>query len=694
MPFDIRSFNICSWNKSGFADKDKNLLALQYAQSMGCNYVTLDFVLNFKSDGTMVSADSPSSLHVEWIDLEWMIAKAHELGFKVILKPHSSLEGKTQNINGSNTDPNIFSAKNFFAGMNSYLSTLTKVATQQSVEVLCIGTENEIVDQKNRPEWLDLISKVRKTYSGQITYDSHLYDAEKVVFWDALDFISASLYVKLSENDKATKEELMNALVDNNYYSYSSVVNHFASLSREYNKPIVALEAGYDPYEGSIGIKGWQDPIRLKNGRGIDYITQAKGIEAYLEGLAYYGASWFSGVSMWGMSPAEFTSGKAYDPKSPILIAGSYGIESTDLIRSYFTGQSKPSSFHNVTLDGGNHYLGIDTSVAVLQKGSTETNFKIKVTSRIINFKTPDVDVFVDDVKVFTFKPDATPRPNYLDSRGYTWTDAQSFTFTLPKSPNKLVLKLAPTANDSDLYNLSLKSIEINKSIQDIQDGVIHQGQSTPFSSSIIKGSTQIIDIGNYLQSLKNPTTVYGGKGIDLIDVTPISGAASLIKYDDLLKVVQLDLATNNAHSFVTGHDVERIHFTNKNIALDINGNAGSTAKLLGAVFGKDSLTNKQYVGIGLSLLDAGMSTTTLASLAVDAANLKTNDQIVSTLWKNVFGTTATSSDKAPYVKLLDDGMSPGTLAWLAADTTFNKVNINLVGWLRQELNTSQLIEV
>jgi hypothetical protein len=126
--------------------------------------------------------------------------------------------------------------------------------------------------------------------------------------------------------------------------------------------------------------------------------------------------------------------------------------------------------------------------------------------------------------------------------------------------------------------------------------------------------------------------------------------------------------------------DIERISFSDTSFAFDVNGNLGATAKILGAVFGKDSLTNKQYVGIGLSLLDVGMSTNALSSLAVDAANLKTNDQIVSTLWKNVFGTTATSADKAPYVKLLDDGMSAGTLAWLAADTTFNKVNINLVG--------------
>ena len=126
--------------------------------------------------------------------------------------------------------------------------------------------------------------------------------------------------------------------------------------------------------------------------------------------------------------------------------------------------------------------------------------------------------------------------------------------------------------------------------------------------------------------------------------------------------------------------NIERLQFTDKNVALDLSGNAGTTAKILGAVFGKESLNNKQYVGIGLSLLDAGMSTNTLSSLAVDAANLKTNDQIVSILWKNVFGTTATSADKAPYVKLLDDGMSAGTLAWLAADTSFNTTNINLVG--------------
>ena len=172
---------------------------------------------------------------------------------------------------------------------------------------------------------------------------------------------------------------------------------------------------------------------------------------------------------------------------------------------------------------------------------------------------------------------------------------------------------------------------------------------------------------------------IFDGRDFDLSTLT-ISNSVkdtTLTKVaDNSWKLVNLKIA-NEVDYLV---DIDRVLFKDTSVALDINGNAGITAKLLGAVFGKDSVTNKQYVGIGLSLLDAGMSTNTLSSLAVDAANLKTNDQIVSTLWKNVIGTTASNSDKAPFIKLLEEGMTAGTLAWLAADTTFNKVNINLVG--------------
>jgi len=126
--------------------------------------------------------------------------------------------------------------------------------------------------------------------------------------------------------------------------------------------------------------------------------------------------------------------------------------------------------------------------------------------------------------------------------------------------------------------------------------------------------------------------------------------------------------------------NIERLKFSDKFIAIDLDGNAGTTAKILGAVFGKESVLNKNYVGIGLSFLDAGWTYDNLAGLALDAAGAKTSDQIVSLLWTNVIGTKPTAADKQPFIALLDNGMTAGALAHLAADTSFNTTNINLVG--------------
>ena len=126
--------------------------------------------------------------------------------------------------------------------------------------------------------------------------------------------------------------------------------------------------------------------------------------------------------------------------------------------------------------------------------------------------------------------------------------------------------------------------------------------------------------------------------------------------------------------------NIERIQFSDTNLAIDLDGNAGITAKILGAVFGKNSVNNKNYVGIGLNYLDAGWTYDNLAALALDASGAKTSDQIVNLLWTNIFGVAPTVSQKSPYIKMLTDGMTSGALAHLAADTSMNATNINLIG--------------
>lgn len=168
--------------------------------------------------------------------------------------------------------------------------------------------------------------------------------------------------------------------------------------------------------------------------------------------------------------------------------------------------------------------------------------------------------------------------------------------------------------------------------------------------------------------------TISGTTGIDAFILSDIQKSYSLSKESTGL----FRLKSNHINDILTG--VERLKFSDKSIAIDITGNAGTTAKILGAVFGKDSISNKNYVGIGLHFLDAGWSYDNLAVLALDAAGAKTNDQIVSLLWTNVIGSKPTATDKAPYISLLENGMTAGALAHLAADSSYNITNINLVG--------------
>ena len=142
-----------------------------------------------------------------------------------------------------------------------------------------------------------------------------------------------------------------------------------------------------------------------------------------------------------------------------------------------------------------------------------------------------------------------------------------------------------------------------------------------------------------------------------------------------------------NKRSDVDGMDllnnVERLKFLDKSVAIDLEGHAGKAVKVIGAVLGKEAVKNPGFVGIGLSYLDNELSYSDLGLLALNAVGATSNDAIVSKLWFNLVGSTASASDKAPYIKMLADGMKPGDLVVMAADLPLNTYNIGLVGLMQ-----------
>jgi hypothetical protein len=127
--------------------------------------------------------------------------------------------------------------------------------------------------------------------------------------------------------------------------------------------------------------------------------------------------------------------------------------------------------------------------------------------------------------------------------------------------------------------------------------------------------------------------------------------------------------------------DVERLQFSDRGIALDLDGNAGKVARLLGAVFGAQAVRNPEYVGIGLRLLDGGMGYADLAAQAMAAAGKRSSVDVCSQLWLSLTGSVATAADVAPFVSMLDRGeLSVGALTVLAANNDLNATSIGLVG--------------
>lgn len=129
--------------------------------------------------------------------------------------------------------------------------------------------------------------------------------------------------------------------------------------------------------------------------------------------------------------------------------------------------------------------------------------------------------------------------------------------------------------------------------------------------------------------------------------------------------------------------NVERLQFSNAKWALDLDGNAGTCARILGAVFGASFVSNRQYVGIGLGYLDGGTSYPELILLALNArlgAGFSNADE-VNLLYQHLVGDLPSAADLNYWVGTITSGQySQASLATMAADFDLNETNINLVG--------------
>ncbi|HSH90655.1 MAG TPA: calcium-binding protein [Ramlibacter sp.] len=195
-------------------------------------------------------------------------------------------------------------------------------------------------------------------------------------------------------------------------------------------------------------------------------------------------------------------------------------------------------------------------------------------------------------------------------------------------------------------------------------------------SNNVITGN----DGANVLAGLAGNDTLTGGGALDSATYTGTRSQYTLASNSNGFEVN----ATQTGEGTDTVSGVERLHFSDKKVALDLDGNAGHVAKLLGAVFGPASVDNEIYVGIGLNLLDGGSLTyEQLMPLAIDVAlgGPASNGAVVDLLYFNLIGAPPDAAAHDLFTGMLDRGeLTQGALGVAAANTYFNTDNINLTG--------------
>jgi hypothetical protein len=196
---------------------------------------------------------------------------------------------------------------------------------------------------------------------------------------------------------------------------------------------------------------------------------------------------------------------------------------------------------------------------------------------------------------------------------------------------------------------------------------------------------------------------VFGGKAADVLvggtgnDALDGGDGVDLAVIDGPLSQMLVTLNPDGSYSIrdkigAQGEDslvsIERINLTDSNLALDLAPDepAGQTALLIGAVFGPAAVENVDYVGIGLNLLDGGMSFADLCALAMQAAGAVSHVDVVNLLYSNVVGAAPTPDQAAPFIAMLNQGMSVGKLTQLAASVELTAQRIDLAGIMQTGL--------
>ena len=162
------------------------------------------------------------------------IRYAHQLGLKILIKPHLGYWGSGFSWRGAIRFDTQGEWDNFFADYKAWIALLA--AGSQEADGFVVGTELD--STLVHPEkWREVIQEVRKNTDVPLTYAANWTHFRDVEFWDALDIIGIQAYFPITIGKDPDMETLA--------AGWSKLMPELGDFARENNRKIVFTELGY-----------------------------------------------------------------------------------------------------------------------------------------------------------------------------------------------------------------------------------------------------------------------------------------------------------------------------------------------------------------------------------------------------------------------------------------------------------------
>jgi hypothetical protein len=294
-PVFQKGMSYTPWGKNSLQAASSDLSIVNMSQT-GVQWIALTVFwfqdgrasTEISEDFNYYSASKPSLVHA--------IERIHAAGMKVMLKPHVDMRTGEWRAR-------IQPSAAWFNAYEQYIVNWAKFATENRVDMLCVGCEfvDAAESRQHETEWRRITASVRGVFQGPLTYASNHGSEQSVLWWDALDYIGIDAYYSLTAKANPTLNELLSV-----WKSRANLIESWRNRNWS-NMPIIFTEIGYRSYDGA-NAEPWDytkdDPAK------VDLQEQVDCYNAALQVLTP--RDWFFGFYWWQWDTQADSGGETH----------------------------------------------------------------------------------------------------------------------------------------------------------------------------------------------------------------------------------------------------------------------------------------------------------------------------------------------------------------------------------------------